>query len=113
MGTKDQANLYMQQNTVKTHGPSADEFMSLCERHADNLIGNVQLVGSSSLSNRQLAEVCLASGDMQDSLGLRSNAHQLWQQALMLAEQECQALGLKERQVQCYVGCCHVHDAHA
>ena len=44
---------------------------------------------------------------MRDSLGLRTDAHQLWRQALMLAEQECQALGLKERQVQYCVECFH------
>ena len=71
--------------------------------HAAELIVNVQLVDSSCLPKRQLAEVCLMSGDMRDSLGLRSDAQKLWQQGLMLAEQECQALGLKERQVRCYV----------
>ena len=49
----------------------------------------------------------MASGDMRHSLGLGSDAHQLWQQALLLAGQECQALGLKERQVQYYVDCYH------
>lgn len=50
------------------------------------------------------------SGDMQDSLGLRSDAHKLWQQGLMLAQQECQALGLKERQVRCYVERAWLHN---
>ena len=59
----------------------------------------MQLVEGSCLPKRQLAEVCLMAGDMRDSLGLRSDAHKLWSQGLTLAEQECQALGLKERQV--------------
>lgn len=80
--------------------------------HAAELIVKVQLMDNSScLPKRQLAEVCLMSGDMRDSLGLRSDAHKLWQQGLMLAQQECQALGLKERQVRCYVepACLHNH----
>lgn len=81
--------------------------MPLYYRYAANLIDNVQLVGSSCLPKKQLAEVCMASGDMRHSLGLGSDAHQLWQQALLLAGQECQALGLKERQVQYYVDCYH------
>ena len=60
----------------------------------------MQLVERSCLPKRQLAEVCLVGGDIRDSLGLRSDAHKLWHQALTLAKQECQALGLKERQVQ-------------
>lgn len=53
-------------------------------------------------------------GDIRDNLGLRGDAHTLWSQALMLAEQECQALGLKERQVGCPINHCHtrLHAAH-
>lgn len=82
--------------------------------HAAELIVNVQLVDMDSpcLPKRQLAEVHLMSGDLRDSLGLRSDAHKLWQEGLSLAEQECQALGLKERQVRCYIQArCYVEPA--
>ena len=47
------------------------------------------------------------AGHMRDSLGLRNDANKLWSQALTLAEQECQALGLKERQVEFPTHHCH------
>lgn len=52
------------------------------------------------------------AGDMQDSLGLRTDACNLWSRALMLADQECQALGLKERQVEGPVNHCHTFAHH-
>lgn len=76
------------------------------------MVDALQLGERSCLPRRQLAEVCLMAGDMRDSLGLRGDAHNLWSQALMLAEQECQALGLKERQVEGPVNHCHTFAHH-
>ena len=59
----------------------------------------MQLMEKPCLPRSGLAELCLTAGDLKDSLGMRSDAHKLWQQALTLAQQDCQALGLRERQV--------------
>lgn len=63
-----------------------------------------------SLPGLSCAEVCMAVGDVKDSLGLRADSHLLWQQALDASQQECWALGLKERQVA--DGCHHAWMLH-
>ena len=60
-----------------------------------------------SLPSSSLAEVYLVMGNMKDDLGLFPDAQQLWQQALDIYQQECSALGLKERQVQ--LACCRLY----
>ncbi|KAL0048239.1 hypothetical protein WJX82_010821 [Trebouxia sp. C0006] len=51
-----------------------------------------------SLPSSSLAEVYLVLGNMKDDLGLFADAQQLWQEALDVYQQECSALGFKERQ---------------
>jgi len=64
-------------------------FLQLIEQHK-----------KASLPSSSLAEVFLVMGNMKDDLGLFVDAQQLWQEALDMYQQECSALGLKERQVQ-------------
>ena len=76
--------------------------------HEMSVIAGLQLMEQhkkASLPSSSLAEVCLMVGDMKEGSGLYTDAHHLWQQALQLSQQDCSALGLKERQVK-LVKCC-------
>ncbi len=64
----------------------------------------IQQHQKAGLPSSSLAEVHLVMGNMKDDLGLFADAQQLWQEALDIYQQECSALGLKERQVQ--LACC-------
>ena len=74
-----------------------------CRRHLLNPTAEIavmmQLTEKPCWPMGRLAELSLTVGDMKDKLGLHTDAHRLWQQAELLAQQDCQAMGLKERQV--------------
>jgi hypothetical protein len=74
-------------------------FLQLIEQHK-----------KASLPSSSLAEVYLVLGNMKDDLGLFADAQQLWQEALDVYQQECSALGFKERQVQ--LACCWLYGMH-
>lgn len=80
--------------------------------HVLKVIAGLQLMEQhkkASLPSSSLTEVCLMVGDMKEGLGLYTDAHHLWQQALQLSQQECSAVGLKERQVKLVNCCSSVH----
>ena len=74
-------------------------FLQLIEQHK-----------KASLPSSSLAEVHLVMGNMKDDLGLFADAQQLWQEAVDMYQQECSALGIKERQVQ--FACCRLYGMH-